>query len=156
MQRNNRHKTLAAVLIAATVGSTVIALPAQAGERGEYGKQWGAADRLPRHLEALGLSDAQKAQIKALRTAQYAKYKETRTAGKALRDSLWALSPAAPNYTAEVERIAVLMGQEHAERVRAKAALRAQEWAILMPSQQSQLATMPRPDHRQMRRHDKP
>lgn len=146
---NTLTKTLfAATLAAATFGGVAIAGHDGPG-RGEHREFDG--DRLPKHLEALGLSDAQKAQIKALKEASRAKHRQDLADRKALHESLWDLSPAAPNYTAEVDRIANLLGQEHATLIKAKAALRAQEWAILTPSQQSQLAAMPKPDFKKMR-----
>ncbi len=146
------HKSLAAAVLAASLGAAAVAMPPEGGERSERGHHFDA-DRLPRHLEALNLSDAQKAQIKALREASHAKRQQDRQAGKALHESLFNLSPAAPNYTQEVDRIATLMGQEHADRIRDRAAIRAKEWAILTPSQQSQLAAMPKPDFEKMRGH---
>lgn len=146
-------KTFTRTLLAATLATAALSGVALAGpghhERGDY--HYFDADRLPKHLESLGLSDAQKAQMKSLREAAHAKAKQNRVDSKALHDSLRALSPSAPNYTQEVDRIATLMGQEHAERIRARAAMRAQEWAILTPSQQSQLAAMPKPDFKKMR-----
>lgn len=109
-------------------------------------------DRLPPHLAALNLSDAQKAQIKALLSSKQAEREKDRTTDQALHESLRALSPASPSYTQEVDRIATQMGQQHADRIRERAAFRAQEWAILTPSQQSQLAAMPKPEFkREMR-----
>lgn len=146
---NTFTKTLfAATLAAATFSGTAIAGPDGPG-RGEQ-REFNP-DRLPKHLEALGLSDAQKAQIKALRAASHARHRQDLADRKALHESLRNLSPAAPNYSAEVDRIAALLGQEHATLIRAKGALRAQEWAILTPSQQSQLAAMPKPDFKKMR-----
>ncbi len=148
---NTFTRTLfAATLAVATFGGVAIAGHDGPG-RGEHREF--DADRLPRHLAALGLSDAQKTQIKALREASHARHQQERADRKALHESLWALSPSAPNYTAEVDRIATLLGQEHATLIRAKAALRAQQWAILTPSQQSQLAAMPKPDFSKMRGH---
>ncbi|MES2886008.1 MAG: Spy/CpxP family protein refolding chaperone [Pseudomonadota bacterium] len=150
---NTFTKTLfAATLAAATLSGVAIAGHDGPG-RGEHREF--DADRLPKHLEALGLSDAQKTQIKALRVASHAKHRQELADRKALHQSLRDLSPAAPNYTAEVDRIANLLGQEHVTLIKAKAALRAQEWAILTPSQQSQLAAMPKPDFKKMRGHDK-
>ncbi len=147
--------TLTRTLFAATLAAATFSGVAIAGHdgpgRGEHHEF--DVDRLPRHLEALGLSDAQKAQIKALRVASHARRQQDRDAGTALHESLRALSPAQANYTAEVDRIATLMGQEHADRLRDRATLRAQQWAILTPSQQSQLAAMPRPDFSKMREH---
>ena len=152
---NTFTRTLfAATLAAATLGGVAIAQPPPPdggpgrGERHQFDPE-----RLPKHLEALGLSDAQKAQFKSLREAQHAERNKDRPANEALRDSLRGLSPSAANYTQEVNRIATLMGQEHADRIREGAALRAKEWAILTPSQQSQLAAMPKPDFKKMRGH---
>ena len=146
---NTLTKTLfAATLAAASFSGLAIAGhdgPGR-GEQREFNP-----DRLPKHLEALGLNDTQKAQFKAIRVAKHAERQNDRAAGKALHESLRDLSPAAPNYTQEVDRIATLMGQEHADRIRDMAAVRAQEWAILTPSQQSQLAAMPKPDFKKMR-----
>lgn len=138
----------AATLAAASFSSLAIAGHDGPG-RGEH-REFNP-DRLPKPLEALGLSDTQKAQFKAIREANFAKRQQSRSEGKALHESLRDLSPAAANYTQEVNRIATLMGQEHADRIRERAAIRAQEWAILTPSQQSQLAAMPKPDFKKMR-----
>jgi len=151
---NTFIRTLFAATLAAATFSGVAIAGHDGPGRGEHREF--SADRLPKHLEALGLSDAQKAQFKAIRAASLAQHQQTREAGKALHESLFNLSPAAPNYTQEVDRIATLMGQAHADRIRERAALRAQEWAILTPSQQSQLAAMPKPDFKPMRGHDKP
>lgn len=154
MNFNRTRTAFAAVLIATALGGAAIAQSPDAPGRAEHGKRFDA-DRLPKHLEALGLSDSQKAQFKALREARLAKHKQERAGGESLRDTLKNLSPAAPNYTAEVDRIATLMGQQHARRIRDGAATRAQEWAILTPSQQSQLAAMPKPDFSKRRGHGK-
>lgn len=151
----HHHRILAATLLAASLGGAAFAQPPEGPlggpGRGEHHRF--DADRLPPHLEALGLSDAQKAQIKALQQARRTQHEQTREADKALHESLFNLSPSAPNYTQEVDRIATLMGQKHADRIREGAAVRAQEWAILTPSQQSQLAAMPKPDFKKMRGH---
>ncbi len=149
MTLNLFTRTLAAAAIVASLGGAAIAMPAEGGGRAEHSRHFNA-DRMPEHLEALGLSDAQKAQIKALHEASHARHGQDRAAGKALHESLFNLSPAAPNYTAEADRIATLLGQQHADRIRDRAALRAQQWAILTPSQQSQLAAMPKPDFSKM------
>ena len=155
MHFNRTRTAFTAVLLAAALGGgAAIAQPSEAPARGEYSKHF-KADRLPKHLETLGLNDTQKAQFKALREARFAKHKQERAGGESLRDTLKNLSPAAPNYTAEVDRIAALMGQQHAQRIRDGAATRAQEWAILTPSQQSQLAAMPKPDFSKRRGHGK-
>lgn len=54
------------------------------------------------------------------------------------------MSPASPAYAQEVDRIAAEMGVQKAQQVREMAAMRASVWAILTPSQQSQLAAMPK------------
>ena len=145
--------TFTKTLFAATLAAAAFSGAAIAGHdgpgRGEH-REFNP-DRIPKHLEALGLSDAQKAQFKSIREASHAKRQQNRSEGQALHESLRTLSPAAPNYTQEVNRIATLMGQEHADRIRDRAAIRAQEWAILTPSQQSQLAAMPKPDFKKMR-----
>ena len=146
---NTFTKTLFAATLAAAAFSGVAIAGHDGSARGEH-REFNP-DHLPKQLEALGLSDTQKAQFKAIREARHAERQKDRTAGKALHESLRDLSPAAPNYTQEVNRIATLMGQEHAERIRERAATRAQEWAILTPSQQSQLAAMPKPDFKKMR-----
>ncbi len=111
---------------------------------------------LPPELAALNLSDAQKAQIKALHQAGKAQHQQQHAAGKALHQSLRKLSPGAPNYTQEVDRIATQMGQAFAQHVRDAAAMHAQVWALLTPLQQSQLAAMPPPEpgHRRHMHHD--
>jgi len=106
------------------------------------------AGHLPRHLEALGLSDAQKAKIKSLHQGRRETMKAQREQGRTLHESLRDLSPAAPNYTREVDRLATLIGQEHAARIRERAAMKAEVWTVLTPSQQAQLAAMPRPEPR--------
>ena len=111
------------------------------------------ADHLPPHLAALGLSESQKTQIRALKSARHAEREKNRAAAEALHEQMNNLSPAAPNYLQEVDRIATLMGQEHADRVRDRAAMKSQVWAILTPSQQAQLAASPKP--RKMRWHGK-
>ena len=154
MNFNLTRRAFAAALIAASLSSAVIAQPAEAPERPAHGKHF-KGNGLPKHLEALGLSDSQKAQIKALHQASFAGKQQTREADRALQESLRALSPSVPNYSAEVDRIATLMGQRHAERIRDRAEMRAKQWAILTPSQQSQLAAMPKPEPRKARWHGK-
>lgn len=148
---NTLTKTLFAATLAAATFSGIAIAGHDGPGRGEH-REFNP-DRIPKHLEALGLSDTQKAQFKAIREANFAQRKQARVEGKALHESLRDLSPSAANYTQEVNRIATLMGQEHADRIRARAATRAQEWAILTPSQQSQLAAMPKPDFKKMRSH---
>lgn len=154
MKFTRTHKLLAAALIAATLGSVAIAQPPDAGDCGEHHRHFDGK-HLPPHLEALGLSDAQKAQIKALHEARHTQHEQTRNSDKTLHESLLALSPGATNYSQEVDRIATLMGQQHADRIRDMAALHAQVWAILTPTQQSQLAAMPKPDFGEMGHHHK-
>lgn len=154
MNFNLSRRALAAAFVAASLSGAAIAQPAVAPERPAHGKHF-RGDGLPKHLEALGLSDSQKAQIKALHQAGFANKQQTREADRALHESLRALSPAAPNYRAETDRIATLMGQRHADRIRDRAEMRAKQWAILTPSQQSQLAAMPQPEPRKARWHDK-
>ena len=157
MNFNPTRRAFAAALIAASLSGAAIAQPAATAERPAHGKHFKhmRGDGLPKHLEALGLSDAQKAQMKALHQASFAAKQQTREADRALHESLRALSPSAPNYSAEADRIATLMGQRHAERIRDRAAMRAKQWAILTPSQQSQLAAMPKPEPRKARWHGK-
>lgn len=147
-----RH-ALAAALITFSLSGAALAQPETTADAPVHG-QHHRGDRLPEQFEALGLSDSQKAQIKLLHEARWAQKKQTRAADKALYESLRSLSPAAPNYTAEADRIATLMGQRHAEKIRERAELRAQQWAILTPSQQAQLAAMPAPEPRNARWHD--
>lgn len=144
---NLRSLTPAALALALAAGALSLTATAQPppefdGPRAHHFDP----DRLPKHLEALGLSDAQKAQIKALLVSKQAEREKDRATDRALLESLRALSPASPSYTQEVDRIATQLGQQHADRIRERAAFRAQEWAILTPSQQSQLAAMPRPE----------
>lgn len=148
-----RH-ALAAALITVSLSGAALAQPAVTTEAPAHGK-YHQGDRLPEPFEALGLSDSQKARIKALHEARWAQKKQSRAADKALYESLRSLSPAAPNYTAEADRIATLLGQRHAEKIRERAELRAQQWAILTPSQQAQLAAIPAPEPRKARWHDK-
>ena len=151
-----KRQTLAVALLALGMGAAQAAsdTPPDGEERPHHGHFFGG-DRLPPHLQALDLSDSQKAQIKALHEASRPAHEQTREANRALRDSLRELSPSAANYTQEVDRIAALLGQAAADRIREGAAMRAHVWAILTPSQQSQLAAMPKPERRKMRRHDK-
>lgn len=150
MKLNISTALLAATLLAGGIGTAVAEPPPP--EHGPRVERNG----LPPQFESLGLSDAQKAKIKALHEAQRADRKEDRAALKALHDSLRDLSPAAPNYTQEVDRIATALGQEQAQRIRERAALRQQVWAVLTPTQQAQLAAMPKPEFdgpRKMRWH---
>ena len=100
---------------------------------------------LPPQLAALNLTDAQKDKIKSLHESQKAAHEQQHEAERALDKSLWALTPAAPNYAQEVDRIATQLGQAHAQHIRDMAQQRAQIWAILTPAQQAQLAAMPQP-----------
>lgn len=116
-------------------------------------EQGGNADHLPPRFAALGLSDAQKDKIKTMHESRHAEHKAKHQAARALHESLYNLSPGAANYTQEVDRIATQMGQAHANEIRENAAFRAQEWAVLTPTQQSQLAAMPKPEFDKM--HDR-
>lgn len=144
-------RIFAALLVTASASTLAIAQPPTATGDEPHGRQM-HGEHMRSQFAALGLSDAQKEQLKALRAGTRDQNKQARAAELSLRESLHALSPSQPNYTQEVDRIATLLGQAQADRIRAMSAQRAKVWAMLTPSQQAQWAAMPKPDFKKMRR----
>lgn len=108
---------------------------------------------LPPPLAALNLTDAQKDRIKSLHESQKAAHEQQHATERSLHEGLRTLTPAAPDYAQQVERIATQLGQAHAQHIRDMAQERAQVWAILTPAQQAQLAAMPPPQPGQWHHH---
>ena len=153
MHEKFHHRLLAISLLSLGLGSAY----AQAPDRGESAphERHFDADHLPPQLAALDLSAAQKAQIKMLHESKKSEHQARHEAHRKLRAALRDLSPSNPSYTSEVDRIAQEMGAQKAQQVRDMAAMRASVWAILTPSQQSQLAAMPRPEPRKAGQHQR-
>jgi Spy/CpxP family protein refolding chaperone len=99
--------------------------------------------RGPWHLLGkLGLSDAQKAQIKALMTAARPQMQSLREQMHANMLKLRQTQPSDPNYAGIASQVSQAHGSLSAQMVTQHANLRAQVFKVLTPAQQTQLAAL--------------
>lgn len=99
--------------------------------------------RGPWHLLGkLGLSDAQKAQIKTIMTAARPEMQSLREQMHANMLKLQQTQPSDPNYTSIVSQVSQTHGSLSAQMMTQHANVRAQVFKVLTPAQQTQLATL--------------
>ena len=104
----------------------------------------------PWHLLAkLGLSDAQKQQIKEIMTAAHPQMKSLHDQMHANSLKLQQTAPTDPNYTSIASQVSQTHGSLAAQAMTQQAEVRAQVYKVLTPAQQTQLAAL----QAQMRSH---
>jgi protein CpxP len=99
--------------------------------------------RGPWHLLGqLGLSDAQKQQIKEIMTAAHPQMQSLHEQMHANMLKLQQTKPTDPNYTSISSQVSQTHGSLQAQAMTQKAEVRAQVFKVLTPAQQAQLATL--------------
>lgn len=88
----------------------------------------------------LDLSEAQKAELAALREAMKAERSEHK--GDRRHSGLWALDPSAPDYEEQVAELAKQKADQAEQRVLRQAQMQAKIHAILTPEQREELKTL--------------
>jgi protein CpxP len=118
--------------------------------RGGHGARGPGDGPMARMATELGLSDAQKQQMRALRESARP---EGRAVAERLRTSqrkLRGLSPDDPAWNASVEEASRLAADAATRRVQEGARMRAEMWRILTPEQRSQFAALQAQREQQM------
>jgi protein CpxP len=138
--------TAGAALTAATTMSISTAAAQAAATQtppaGEQGHGW-HHHRGPWHmLSKLGLSDAQKQQVKAIMTAARPQMQSLHQQMRANALKLQQTQPTDPNYTSIASQVSQAHGSLAAQMMTQKAEVRAQVFKVLTPAQQTQLATL--------------
>ena len=111
-----------------------------AGPSGHHG--WGH-HRGPWHLlSKLGLSDAQKAQVKAIMTAAHPEMENLHQQMHANMQKLQQTKPTDANYSTIAAQVSQTHGSLSAQMMTQQANIRAQIYKVLTPAQQTQLATL--------------
>jgi Spy/CpxP family protein refolding chaperone len=93
-------------------------------------------------LSQLGLSDAQKAQIKTIVTAARPQMQSLHEQMRANALKLKQTQPTDPNYTSIASQSSQTHGSLSAEMMTQRATLRAQVYKVLTPEQQTELAAL--------------
>jgi protein CpxP len=97
----------------------------------------------PWHLLAkLGLSDAQKQQIKEIMTAAHPQMKSLHDQMHANSLKLQQTAPTDPNYSSIASQVSQTHGSLAAQAMTQKAEVRAQVFKVLTPAQQTQLSAL--------------
>ena len=111
-----------------------------AGPSGHHG--WGH-HRGPWHLlSKLGLSDAQKAQVKTIMTAARPEMQSLHEQMHANMQKLQQTQPTDANYSTIAAQVSQTHGSLSAQMMTQQANIRAQIYKVLTPAQQTQLATL--------------
>jgi protein CpxP len=137
--------TAGAVLAAATGGGVASAADdsTTAPPSPPPGAQGWHHHRGPWHLLGqLGLSDAQKQQIKEIMTAAHPQMQSLHEQMHANMLKLQQTKPTDPNYTSISSQVSQTHGSLQAQAMTQKAEVRAQVFKVLTPAQQAQLATL--------------
>ncbi len=95
-----------------------------------------------RLLGKLGLSDAQKQQIKAIMTAAHPQMESLHEQMRANSLKLQQTLPTDPNYSSIVSQVSQAHGSLVAQGMTQRAELRAQVFKVLTPAQQTQLTAL--------------
>lgn len=95
-----------------------------------------------RLLRQLGLSDAQKQQIKSIMVAAKPQMQSLHEQMRANALKLRQTQPTDPNYTSITSQAGQLHGSLSSEMMTQRAAVRAQVFKVLTPAQQTQLAAL--------------
>ena len=131
--------TAAAGLSIASAQTTTTTTP-PAGPSGHHG--W-HHHRGPWHLlSKLGLSDAQKTQIKSIMTAAKPEMQSLHEQMRANMQKLEQTQPSDANYSTIASQVSQTHGSLSAQMMTQRANVRAQIFKVLTPAQQTQLATL--------------
>src|SRR3984885_9281858 len=131
--------TAAAGLSIASAQTTTTTTP-PAGPTGHHG--W-HHHRGPWHmLSKLGLSDAQKTQIKSIMTAAKPEMQSLHQQMRANMQKLEQTQPSDANYSAIASQVSQAHGSLSAQMMTQRANVRAQIFKVLTPAQQTQFATL--------------
>src|SRR3984885_4092199 len=131
--------TAAAGLSIASAQTTTTTTP-PAGPSGHHG--WGH-HRGPWHLlSKLGLSDAQKAQVKTIMTAARPEMQSLHEQMHANMQKLQQTQPTDANYSTIAAQVSQTHGSLSAQMMTQQANIRARIYKVLTPAQQTQLATL--------------
>jgi periplasmic protein CpxP/Spy len=122
---------------AAAADSTTAPLPAAAGPHGW--RHHGGPGHL---LSKLGLSDAQKQQIKGIMTAAHPQVQSLHEQMRANSQKLQQTLPTDPNYSSIASQVSQMHGSLAAQGMAQRAEVRAQVFKVLTPAQQSQLTAL--------------
>jgi protein CpxP len=126
---------------AQTTTSTSSTTTPPAGPSGHRG--WGHHHRGPWHLlSKLGLSDAQKAQVKTIMTAARPEMQSLHEQMHANMQKLQQTEPTDANYSTIAAQVSQTHGSLSAQMMTQQANIRAQIYKVLTPAQQTQLATL--------------
>jgi periplasmic protein CpxP/Spy len=125
---------------AQTTTTTTTPPAAPSGPSGHHG--WGH-HRGPWHLLGkLGLSDAQKAQVKTIMTAARPEMQSLHQQMHANMQKLQQTQPTDANYSTIASQVSQTHGSLSAQMMTQQANIRAQIYKVLTPAQQTQLATL--------------
>jgi periplasmic protein CpxP/Spy len=125
---------------AQTTTTTSTATTPPPGPSGHHG--WGH-HRGPWHLlSKLGLSDAQKAQVKTIMTAARPEMQSLHEQMHANMQKLPQTQPTDANYSTISAQVSQTHGSLSAQMMTQQASIRAQIYKVLTPAQQTQLATL--------------
>lgn len=134
-----RKSTLLSAVLVAALGCTPFAFAQQAGHawHGHHGMAMGG------HMYSkLGLSDAQRTQIKQMTRQDFAQSKPQRQALRRARQAYESATPGTAAYQTAVSNMAEAEADAARSRATNRANLRAQIYQVLTPTQRSQLADL--------------
>jgi periplasmic protein CpxP/Spy len=131
--------TAAAGMSIASAQTTTSTTP-PAEMSGHHG--WGHHRGPWRLLRKLGLSDAQKAQVKTIMTAARPEMQSLHEQMHANMQKLQQTQPTNANYSTVVAQVSETHGTLSAQMMTQQANIRAQIYKVLTPAQQTQLATL--------------
>jgi Spy/CpxP family protein refolding chaperone len=135
-----RKSTLLSAVLVAALGCTPFAFAQQAGHawhHGHHGMAMGG------HMYSkLGLSDAQRTQIKQMTRQDFAQSKPQMQALRQARQAFESASPGTAAYQAAASNLAEAEADAARTRTANRANLRAQIYQLLTPAQRTQLASL--------------
>jgi Spy/CpxP family protein refolding chaperone len=134
-----RKSTLLSAVLVAALGCTPFAFAQQAGHawHGHHGMAMGG------HMYSkLGLSDAQRTQIKQMTRRDFAQSKPQRQALRRARQAYESATPGTAAYQTAVSNMAEAEADAARSRATNRANLRAQIYQLLTPAQRTQLANL--------------
>lgn len=134
-----RKSTLLSAVLVAALGCTPFAFAQQAGHawHGHHGMAMGG------HMYSkLGLSDAQRTQIKQMTRQDFAQSKPQRQALRRARQAYESATPGTAAYQTAVSNMAEAEADAARSRATNRANLRAQIYQVLTPTQRTQLADL--------------
>lgn len=135
------RKTLISLFAAAAIGGSSLALAAAGGGM-DHGWHGGRHGMMAMHeLGKLNLSDAQKNSIKQAAQQSFGQMKPQMEALRQQRQAFESMDPTSSGYQTAAGNLAQAEAAAASARVMQRAALRAQIYNVLTPSQRSQLAT---------------